>query len=74
MQTGTVVWFKNERGFGFVKSDRDGQDYFCHYSQIIMPGYKRLDAGDEVQFDVEIGPKEKPQATRVTLVRKAQVA
>jgi cold shock CspA family protein len=52
----------------------DGQDYFCHYSQIIMPGYKRLDAGDEVQFDVEIGPKEKPQATRVTLVRKAQVA
>jgi CspA family cold shock protein len=73
MQTGTCVWFDAERGFGFLRKDGDGQDIFCHFSAIECQGYKKLDKGDEVEFEVEIGPKGKPQATGVRVLRKAQV-
>ena len=61
MQTGTCVWFKAAEGFGFLKPNDGGQDVFCHHTSIVMDGYRKLDQGDEVEFDVEIGPKGKPQ-------------
>jgi CspA family cold shock protein len=68
------VFFKSSLGWGFLRSAIDGQDYFVHYSAIEQSGFKNLYAGDEVSFDVEMGPKGKPQATRVVVTRKARVA
>ena len=52
MATGTVKWFNEKKGFGFIKQE-DGQDLFVHYSSIDMPGFKNLVEGDEVIFDIE---------------------
>lgn len=57
MQTGTVKWFNNTKGYGFILSDGGGGDIFAHYSAIDMDGYKTLKAGQTVQFDTEQGPK-----------------
>lgn len=48
---GTVKWFDTKRGFGFVTDD-DGVDYFVHFSQIRMEGFKKLQTGQEVEFEV----------------------
>lgn len=48
---GTVKWFDTRRGFGFV-ADGDGVDYFVHFSQIRMDGFKKLQSGQEVEFEV----------------------
>lgn len=48
---GTVKWFDTRRGFGFV-TDGDGVDYFVHFSQIRMDGFKKLQSGQEVEFEV----------------------
>ncbi len=53
---GTVKWFNAEKGYGFITGD-DGVDYFAHYSQIQVEGYKSLDQGQKVSFDVVDGPK-----------------
>jgi CspA family cold shock protein len=74
MRTGTVVWFKNDHGFGFIKPSDGGADVFCHHTSIRMDGYRQLNQGDEVEFDVEIGPKGKPQACDVRILRRSQVA
>jgi CspA family cold shock protein len=63
---GTVKWFNNEKGYGFIAVD-GGQDVFVHYSAIQVDGYKTLDEGQRVEFEVAQGPKG-PQADRVTLV------
>jgi cold shock protein len=60
---GTVKWFNNEKGFGFIEIE-GGKDVFVHSSAISGSGYKSLDEGQKVQFDVETGPKG-PQATNV---------
>lgn len=52
MATGTVKWFSEKKGFGFIKQE-DGQDLFVHYSSLNMPGVKSLAEGDEVSFEVE---------------------
>lgn len=52
MATGTVKWFNEKKGFGFIKQE-DGQDLFVHYSSIDMPGFKNLTEGDVVTFDIE---------------------
>ena len=52
MATGTVKWFNEKKGFGFIKQE-DGQDLFVHYSSIDMPGFKNLSEGDAVTFDIE---------------------
>lgn len=52
MATGTVKWFNEKKGFGFIKQE-DGQDLFVHYSSIDMPGFKNLVEGDDVVFDIE---------------------
>ncbi len=56
MPQGTVKWFKNEKGFGFVAQD-GGSDVFVHYSSIQGDGFKSLNEGDRVEFDVTQGPK-----------------
>jgi len=54
---GTVKWFNSEKGYGFVTSEEDGQELFVHFSNIISDGYKSLDEGDRVCFNIEQGDK-----------------
>jgi CspA family cold shock protein len=60
---GTVKWFKNEKGYGFITGE-DGQDVFVHFSAIQMEGYKSLQEGQKVEYDVVQGDKG-PQASNV---------
>ncbi|MEY4211172.1 MAG: hypothetical protein RLZ92_1553 [Pseudomonadota bacterium] len=57
MATGTVKWFNNTKGFGFIESADGGDDVFVHHSVILGEGFKTLMPGQSVQFDVESGPK-----------------
>ncbi|GGY90450.1 MULTISPECIES: cold shock domain-containing protein CspD [Shewanella] len=57
MASGTVKWFNNAKGFGFICPDEGGEDVFAHYSTIDMDGYRTLKAGQPVEFEVEKGPK-----------------
>lgn len=57
MANGTVKWFNNAKGFGFVLPEGGGDDLFVHYSSIQMEGFKTLKAGEVVQYDVKEGPK-----------------
>ena len=61
---GTVKWFNNQKGYGFI-SDAEGNDVFVHYSGLNMEGFKSLEEGQEVEFDVTEGAKG-PQAVNVT--------
>lgn len=64
MATGTVKWFNAEKGFGFITLEGGGSDVFVHYSSIDMPGFKVLEEGQEVTFEVGEGTKG-PQAESV---------
>ena len=57
MPRGTVKWFNNAKGFGFILPEGGGGDLFAHYSSIEMDGYRTLKAGQPVMFDIEKGPK-----------------
>ena len=57
MPTGTVKWFNNAKGYGFILPDQGGEDLFVHYTSIMMDGYKTLKAGQVVSFDVVKGGK-----------------
>ena len=63
MKTGVIKWFKNEKGFGFISVEGEG-DVFVHFSAITGEGYKSLEEGQSVQFDVVEGAKG-PQAANV---------
>lgn len=62
--TGTVKWFNDAKGFGFITPDNGGEDLFAHFSSIQMNGFKTLKEGQKVQFDVTQGPKGK-QASNI---------
>jgi CspA family cold shock protein len=57
MATGTVKWFNNAKGFGFIQQDNNGPDVFVHFSAIQGDGFKTLEDGQRVSFDVEKGEK-----------------
>jgi CspA family cold shock protein len=63
MVEGTVKWFNQSKGYGFI-SQEEGKDVFVHFSAIQGEGFKTLDEGDKVTFDIEDGPKG-PQAVNV---------
>ena len=67
MSKGTVKWFNNQKGYGFI-SDEQGNDVFVHYSGLNMDGFKSLEEGATVEFEVVEGAKG-PQATNVTVVK-----
>ena len=66
MTNGTVKWFNDRKGFGFIEQ-QSGPDVFVHHSGIVSDGFKSLDEGDEVTFDIEQGPKG-PSATNVKMI------
>ena len=57
MSTGTVKWFNDAKGFGFITPDDGGKDLFCHQSEIQTEGFRTLAEGQAVEFNVEQGPK-----------------
>jgi CspA family cold shock protein len=67
MATGTVKWFNDAKGFGFIKQE-GGEDVFCHHTAIVADGFRSLTEGQAVEFDVKRGPKGL-QAENVRLVR-----
>jgi len=58
MNRGTVKWFNSEKGYGFLSNDNGGDDVFVHFSAIVADGYKSLEEGQKVTFDVEQDPKD----------------
>jgi CspA family cold shock protein len=60
---GTVKWFNSEKGYGFITAD-DGREVFAHFSNIMEDGYKSLDEGQAVSFEIEVNDRG-PQATQI---------
>lgn len=65
---GTVKWFNAAKGFGFITPTDGGDDVFAHYSAIDMEGYKTLSEGQEVEYDLEQGPR----GAKATKIRRAE--
>lgn len=59
MHTGTVKWFNDQKGFGFIRPDDGGKDVFVHHTAIMMKGFRTLTEGERVSYDIEDGPKGK---------------
>jgi CspA family cold shock protein len=66
MATGTVKWFSDEKGFGFITPDEGGKDVFVHHTGIVGEGYRSLSEGAKVSYDAQEGQKG-PQAVNVQL-------
>jgi CspA family cold shock protein len=66
MTNGTVKWFNDRKGFGFIEQ-QNGPDVFVHHSGIVSEGFKSLDEGDQVTFEIEQGPKG-PSAVNVKTI------
>lgn len=67
MAIGTVKWFNASKGYGFISPSNGGDDVFAHFSAIVMDGYKTLKEGQQVEFDIQQGPKG-PQASNIRAV------
>lgn len=70
MATGTVKWFNESRGYGFITPSSGGDDVFAHYSAIVMDGFRTLHEGQQVEFGIENGPRG-PEATRIKALPSA---
>ena len=70
MNNGTVKWFNAQKGYGFITNENTGEDVFVHFSAILSDGYKTLEEGQKVTFDIEQDPKNdsKLRAANVSLV------
>ena len=68
MLTGTVKWFNDQKGYGFIRPDDGGKDVFVHHSSIEMKGFRTLQEGDKVSYDIENGSK----GLQAVRVRRAQ--
>lgn len=69
-ENGKVIWFNSSKGFGFIHRN-NGPDIFVHFSAVEMDGYKTLNEGDVVEFEVEQG-KKGPQAAQVRVIQKGE--
>lgn len=67
MNNGTVKWFNATKGYGFITNDETGEEVFVHFSGIVADGYKTLEEGQSVTFDITEGNRG-PQATNVVVV------
>jgi len=67
MSTGTVKWFNDSKGFGFITPDDGGKELFAHHSNIQMDGYKSLKEAQKVSFDAVVGTKG-PAATNIRMI------
>lgn len=67
MNSGTVKWFNSQKGFGFISNDMGGEDVFVHFSSIMTDGFKSLDEGQKVTFDVENDPKNRNRTKAVNV-------
>ena len=67
MNTGTVKWFNNEKGFGFISGDNGSGDVFVHFSVIQSTGYKSLEEGQHVTYDVEQDPRDSAKLRAVNV-------
>ena len=67
MSNGTVKWFNATKGYGFITNSENGEDVFVHFSGIVADGYKTLEEGQSVTFDITEGSRG-PQATNVVVV------
>jgi CspA family cold shock protein len=67
MATGTVKWFNDDKGFGFITPDDQGKDLFVHHSAILGSGFKSLQEGAKVEFEAQEGPKG-PSAANVQVI------
>ncbi|MGI9048230.1 MAG: cold-shock protein [Rubrobacteraceae bacterium] len=67
MSRGRVKWFSDEKGYGFIENEEDGEDLFVHFPEIVGEGFKSLDEGAQVEFEVIDGRRGK-QASRVEVV------
>lgn len=72
MSTGTVKWFNNGKGYGFIENEEGGEDIFVHFSSIQIDGFKTLKEGQKVSFDIEDDPKneDKKRAANVQIVEE----
>ena len=67
MATGTVKWFNEEKGYGFITPDDGGKDLFAHFSEIVGSGFKSLSEGQKVSFNATQGQKG-PQASQIQVI------
>lgn len=71
MNSGTVKWFNADKGFGFISNDEGGEDIFVHFSGIVASGYKTLNEGQKVTFDIEEDSRD-PKRSRAVNVQLAE--
>ncbi len=67
MREGTVKWFNNEKGYGFISDTSSNEEIFVHFSAIVSDGYKTLTEGQKVTFDVEKDPKDNSKSRAVNV-------